>query len=223
VLAEFANHRGRVQNSGMIKPILVLTLLSSVALAPGQDQTQPATQPSLPRALTNADTVITVDRSAGLLNTVCATTADIELHWPAVPHAQGYWVFRSDQPKVALGWGISLVGQPNTNSFMDDTLQPGTRYYYAIVSVPDAVNGKQLLVATGSSATLAKDEPLVGIYPSPQPTLPSVKLNVSDFVPREVFDEVASDRNDRANQLAQAQQEIQQLKAQIAALKAGQK
>jgi hypothetical protein len=181
----------------------------------------PATQPSeWPKPLGPADTAVLANQAAGGLVTVSPSTGAIELHWPAVPKASGYFVFRSDEPKIVLGWGQAMLGQPISNSFEDDQVQAGKKYYYAIVSLPDAPKTVPSLVAIGSCSVLKEDEALVGIYKEPPPTIPTTKLNYWDFVPREVFDELQSDRDEKAKALTDAQAEIEKLRAELAASKA---
>ncbi len=203
--------------------ILAATLLAaSVTHGQAKDQASPPTTQSslLPRPLTDADKELVADRSAGALTTISASTGQIQLHWPAIPHTSAYWLFRSEDPKITVGWGPSILAQPGTNNYTDTRVQPGKRYYYAVISLPDDPAAKAQLVATGSSAALREDEALVGHYTEPPPTLPSIDLNFWDFVPREVFDELQSDRDDKANQLAQAQKQIEDLKAELAKVKA---
>ena len=191
------------------------------AIASAVEPPFPATQPSdWPKPLGPADTALLADHAGGGLVTVSPSTGAIELHWPAVPKASGYLVFRSNEPKIVLGWGPSMLAQPTSNSFDDDQVQAGKKYYYAIVSLPDAPNTAPSLVAIGSCSTLKEDEALVGIYKDPPPTIPTTKLNYWDFVPREVFDELQSDRDEKAKALTNAQAEIEKLKAELAPPKA---
>ncbi|MBI5667073.1 MAG: alpha-amylase [Chloroflexi bacterium] len=63
------------------------------------------------------------------------SSSDVMLKWNAVDGAAGYLVYRSP---VAVGGFLPLSGRPiSQTSFVDDTVQPGFVYYYAVAPVTD--------------------------------------------------------------------------------------
>jgi len=91
----------------------------------------------------------------------------IILHWAKVPDASGYEVFRSTQPVIPLLMGTMLTMETGANTsgadgnrWSDNTVAANTRYYYAVLAVTKTTSCS--LVATGSAATPAQNQPLTG-------------------------------------------------------------
>lgn len=208
--------------SRFVAAMVVAVVVGAAALTPrlAADRAKAATQPlTLPRILSPRDTLVTVDRTAGGLNTVSPSTSTIVLRWPAVEHAEAYWVFRSEQPAITLGWGPLLIAKPTSPSYTDNKVERGKRYYYAIVSVPDSPRGKVYLVAMGAATGLREDEPAA----KAAATAPSTDGAYLDLVPREEFDAVQADRDEKARLLTDAQNEIDRLKEEIKKYQAAQR
>jgi hypothetical protein len=122
--------------------------------------TQPVSRPTaLPRAITLGEDV-TASETADTLTSDSPSTGEIRLSWSALPHAESYFVLRSNQPTFELAWSPVIHDQCETNSYSDVEVAPDTSYYYAIVATMG--DGTLMLVATGRAATLAEDTPLVG-------------------------------------------------------------